>query len=68
MGLRELKPIGNSRVRRRVVEVVGDRGTRDGDLGTVTNITKSTYYKGRRRDMKLYVEVAATGEVCYDQS
>ena len=35
MGLMELKPIANSRVRRRVIEVVGDRGTRDEDLGTV---------------------------------
>lgn len=32
------------------VEVVGDRGTRDEDHGAVTNITRSTYYKGRRRD------------------
>ena len=52
MDLRELKPIANGRVGRRVVEVVGDRGTRDEDLGTVTHTTRSTYYKGRRRDMK----------------
>ncbi|KAF2575561.1 hypothetical protein F2Q70_00004076 [Brassica cretica] len=52
MGLREPKPIANDRVRRRVVEVVGDRGTRDEDLRAVTNITRSTYYKGGRRDMK----------------
>ena len=51
MAPREPKPIANGRVRRRVVEVVGDHRTRDEDLGAVMNITRSTYYKGRRRDM-----------------
>ncbi|CAF1710743.1 unnamed protein product [Brassica napus] len=45
MGLKEPKPIASNRARKR-------RSQGPGDRGAVTEITKSTYYKERRRDMK----------------
>ncbi|CAG7885845.1 unnamed protein product, partial [Brassica rapa] len=45
MGHKELKPIASNRARKRRL-----RGP--GDCGAVTKITRSTYYKGRRTDIK----------------
>ncbi|KAF3509806.1 hypothetical protein F2Q69_00009816 [Brassica cretica] len=52
MDRKELKPIASNRARERRHRSPEDRETRDEDRRAVTKVTRSTYYKGRRMDMK----------------
>ena len=52
MSRNELKPVASNRAQKRKLRGPGDRGTRDGNRGAVTKVTRSTHYKGRRMRLK----------------